>query len=93
LRDDQRSAGADLAVLVSVALPNNLETSGRFDVVWMTKPGFNYPLAIALRQQLMEATASMYVDLEGFEGKSLQEIGDLEMPLLETHLVEDDDVR
>ena len=41
----------------------------------------------------MEATASMYVDLEGFEGKSLQEIGDLEMPLLETHLVEDDDVR
>ncbi|MGI9523510.1 MAG: DUF2130 domain-containing protein [Hyphomicrobiaceae bacterium] len=56
LRGDQRSAGAEIAVLVSHALPKELETFGQTDGVWITNPRFAIPLVIALRQTLLEVS-------------------------------------
>jgi len=54
LRGDQRSAGAEVAVMVSHALPKDVETFGHTDGVWITEPRFALPLVIALRQTLIE---------------------------------------
>ena len=58
LRGDQRSAGAEVAVLVSRALPEAVETFGHVDGVWITEPRFAMPLVIALRQTLIEVANS-----------------------------------
>jgi hypothetical protein len=55
LRDDQRSAKADLALIVSSALPSNVETFDLVDSVWVADPRFAVPLAIALRQSLIDS--------------------------------------
>ncbi|MFN5755599.1 MAG: DUF2130 domain-containing protein, partial [Planctomycetia bacterium] len=54
LRDDQRAAKADLAVIVSHTLPKGVETFGHVDGVWVTGTRTFVPLAIALRHTLME---------------------------------------
>jgi len=54
LRDDQRTAKAELAIIVSVALPNGLESFDLIDGVWVTSPRTAIPVAIALRQSLVE---------------------------------------
>jgi hypothetical protein len=54
LRDDQRAAKADLAVIVTQALPKGLETFGHVDGVWVTGTRTFVPLAIALRHTLLE---------------------------------------
>lgn len=54
LRDDQRSASAEIAIIVSQALPKGIETFDQIDGVWITAPRFTIPLAIALRQSLIE---------------------------------------
>ncbi|GJL90909.1 DUF2130 domain-containing protein [Hyphococcus sp.] len=54
LRGDQRTAKAEISILVSVALPKEIETFGHVDGVWVTAPTFAIPLAIALRQSLIE---------------------------------------
>ena len=54
LRGDQRAANAEIAVLVSRALPKGIETFGQVDGVWITDPRFAVPLVIALRQTLIE---------------------------------------
>jgi hypothetical protein len=58
LRADQRSAGAELAILVSTALPKGIETFGYVDGVWVTTFRFVVPLAVALRQSLVEVAAA-----------------------------------
>ena len=58
LRDDQRAAKADIAVLVSTILPRDVETFDLRDNVWVTAPRFAVPLAIALRQSLIELAGS-----------------------------------
>jgi hypothetical protein len=58
LRSDQRSAKAEIGLLVSNALPTGLETFDRIDNVWVTKRRFAIPLAIALRQSLIEMSDS-----------------------------------
>ena len=58
LRDDQRSAKADVALIVSSALPRNVETFDLVDNVWVADPRFAVPLAIALRQSLVDLAAS-----------------------------------
>ena len=58
LRSDQRSAGAEIAVLVSNVLPKDVDTFGHTDGVWITEPRFAMPLVIALRQTLVEVTAT-----------------------------------
>jgi hypothetical protein len=54
LRDDQRAAKADLAVIVTHTLPKGVETFGHVDGVWVTGTRTFVPLAIALRHTLME---------------------------------------
>jgi hypothetical protein len=54
LRGDQRAAGAELAVLVSKALPKGVDTFGYVDTIWVTDFPVIVPLAIALRQSLIE---------------------------------------
>src|SRR5262249_17996316 len=54
LRADQWSAGADLAIIVSKALPKGIDTFGFIDGVWIADISCVVPLAIALRQSLIE---------------------------------------
>jgi hypothetical protein len=58
LRDDQRAAKAEIALLVSTVLPKGIETFDLIDNVWVTKLRFAIPLAIALRQSLIELASS-----------------------------------
>ncbi|WP_315795725.1 DUF2130 domain-containing protein [Bradyrhizobium sp. SZCCHNRI3043] len=58
LRADQRAAGAELAILVSTALPRSVETFGYVDGVWVTDFRYVLPLALALRQSLIEIGAA-----------------------------------
>jgi hypothetical protein len=152
LRDDQRSAKADVALIISQALPRNIETFDLVDGVWVAHTRCAIPVAVALRHLLIEvagsrnaqhgqmtkmeqvyqyltgsrfrqrieaaiekfgdmkddldkerkfmtkqwakretqiisviaATAGMYGDLQGIAGKSLPEIQNLDVPLLES---------
>lgn len=156
LREDQRTAKAEISVLVSQVLPKGVEAFDVVDGVWVTSPRAALPVAAVLRHTLlqvgmarqvsegqqtktemiyqyltgprfrhrveaiveafstmqedldkerkaimkqwakreqqidrvMEATVGMYGDLQGIAGKSLQEIEGLELPALETRLVE-----
>jgi hypothetical protein len=55
LKDDQRTVKADIAVLVSEALPKDVENFGRVSSsVWVADPKFAINLATALRIQLVE---------------------------------------
>jgi hypothetical protein len=58
LRDDQRVAKAELAVIISQALPKQVETFDQVDGIWVSKPGFSIPVAIALRHALIEIAAA-----------------------------------
>lgn len=58
MRDDQRVAKADMALMVSSVLPKGVETFDLVDNVWVTEPRFAVPLAIALRQLLIDVTVS-----------------------------------
>jgi len=58
LRDDQRAAKAEIALIVSSALPKHVESFDLVDGVWVSEPRFAIPLAIALRQSLMELACS-----------------------------------
>ena len=58
LRDDQRTAKAEIAVLVSQVLPKGVENFDLVDHVWVTHPSIAIPVGIMLRQSLVElATA------------------------------------
>ena len=58
LRDDQRAAKAELAVIISQALPKSVETFDLIDGVWVAHPRAALPIAVALRHTLIEiATA------------------------------------
>lgn len=54
LRGDQRVAKADIAIIISQALPKDINTFGLVDGIWVTGVQFYVPLAIALRQSLIE---------------------------------------
>ena len=68
LRDDQRAAKAELAVLVSNAMPKDIESFGHIDGVWITHPRYALPLVIALRQSLIEVANTRQAQ-EGQETK------------------------
>ena len=58
LRGDQRAAKAEISVIVSQTLPENVDTFHLIDGVWVTSPRCAIPVAICLRQSLLElATA------------------------------------
>src|ERR1700754_1728356 len=54
LRNDQRAAKAEIALIVSSVLPKGVESFDLVDNVWVAEPRFAIPLAIALRQSLMD---------------------------------------
>nr|WP_249788391.1 DUF2130 domain-containing protein [Bradyrhizobium sp. G127] len=58
LRDDQRTAKAEIALIVSSALPKGVETFDFVDNVWVAEPRFAIPLAIALRESLINLAGS-----------------------------------
>lgn len=58
LREDQRAAKAEIAVIVSQALPKDVETFAPIDGVWVVGPKAALPLAMVLRQSLIELTAA-----------------------------------
>lgn len=54
LRDDQRAVKAEIALIVSSALPNGVDSFGFIDNIWVTAPRFAAPLAMVLRQSLID---------------------------------------
>ncbi len=54
LREDQRSAKAEVAIIISLALPKGIESFDLIDGVWIAEPRCAIPLAIAIRQSLVE---------------------------------------
>jgi len=54
LRDDQRRCGADIALIISHALPKHIEHFDLVDGVWVAHPRCALPVAVALRQSLIE---------------------------------------
>jgi hypothetical protein len=54
LREDQRAAKAEIAILVSQALPKEVETFDLVEHVWVVHPRVAIPVATALRQSLVE---------------------------------------
>jgi hypothetical protein len=69
LRDNQRAAQADVAVIVSTALPEGLDTFDFVANVWVVKPRFATPVAIVLRQALVDI-AGARVSQEGQQTKT-----------------------
>jgi len=58
LREDQRAAKSEIAVIVSQSLPKDVETFGLVDNVWVTHTKTVLPLALALRQTLVEVASA-----------------------------------
>ncbi len=54
LREDQRTAKAEIAVIVTQTLPKGVETFEMVDGVWVTHPRAALPVAMILRQSLLE---------------------------------------
>jgi hypothetical protein len=58
LRDDKRAAHADIALLVSQVIPTDVDSFDLIEGVWVSETRCAIPVAIALRQSLIElATA------------------------------------
>jgi hypothetical protein len=58
LKDDQRAQGAELAVIVSQALPEGITHFGPYEGVWACGFAYVVPLATALRQGLQQVAAT-----------------------------------
>lgn len=64
LREDQRTAKAEIAVIVSQTLPKGVETFEMVDGVWVTHPRAALPVALILRHSLLELALAR----QSFEG-------------------------
>lgn len=58
LREDQRTAKAEIAVIVSQSLPKEIETFGILEGVWVTHTKTVLPVALTLRHTLIEVTSA-----------------------------------
>ncbi|HVB58080.1 MAG TPA: DUF2130 domain-containing protein [Candidatus Acidoferrales bacterium] len=56
LRADQRAANAELAIVVTQALPKDVEAFDLIDGVWVAHRRVAIPVAVSLRQSLVELT-------------------------------------
>ena len=68
LRDDQRAAKAQAAILMSIELPKEVMTFRHIDGVWVTSTACAIPLASALRTGLIEV-ATVKRSVEGRNDK------------------------
>lgn len=57
LRDDQRAVKADIAVIVSHALPKGVESFDFLEGVWVAHPRVAVPVGMCLRQTLIEVSS------------------------------------
>ena len=69
LKGDQRSAVADYAVLISEAVPDDVESARFYKNIWITKRNFVMGLASALRLNLIQIAMAKRA-VEGKKGKS-----------------------
>ncbi|MGE0334791.1 MAG: DUF2130 domain-containing protein [Gammaproteobacteria bacterium] len=69
LREDQRNAKAEVAVIVSHALPRGVESFDVVDGVWVTSPRYALPLAAALRGTLLQVAMTRQ-QAEGLQTKT-----------------------
>ena len=69
LREDQRAAKADTAVIVSQSLPKGLDTFQTIDGVCVTHPRLVLPVATLLRQSLIEVAQSRQA-IQGQQAKT-----------------------
>ena len=69
LREDQRTAKAEIAVIVSHILPKGVETFEIVEGVWVTHPRAALPVAFILRQSLVELALARQVS-EGQQTKT-----------------------
>ena len=58
LREDQRAAKAEIAIIVSQTLPKGVETFELIDGVWVTHPRAAIPVAVTLRHTLIEVASA-----------------------------------
>lgn len=68
LREDQRRAKAEFAVIVSTALPKGVQTFDLIDGVWVADFKCAVPIAIVLRQLLIDVATARVVS-EGQQSK------------------------
>ncbi|MDE2366128.1 MAG: DUF2130 domain-containing protein, partial [Betaproteobacteria bacterium] len=69
LREDQRAAKAEIAVIVSQTLPKGIETFEMIDGIWVTHPRAALPVALILRHSLLEL-ALVRQSSEGLQTKT-----------------------
>ncbi len=69
LREDQRTAKAEIAVLVSQVLPKGVESFDVVDGVWVTSPRAALPVATVLRHTLLQVGMARQVG-EGQQTKT-----------------------
>jgi hypothetical protein len=69
LREDQRTAKAEISVLVSQALPEGIETFDVVDGVWVTHPRAILPVATILRHTLLQVSNARLIS-EGQQTKA-----------------------
>lgn len=104
LREDQRSSGAAIAVLVTKTMPEGITSFVQRDGVWIVSPALAPALALALRHGLMEAArargasenqnekqVALYAYLSGVEFR--QRIEAILEPLLALHAEQEKDRR
>jgi hypothetical protein len=58
LREDQRKAKAEISVVVSSVLPAGVDTFDHIDGVWICHPRVMLPVALSLRQMLIEVNGA-----------------------------------
>jgi hypothetical protein len=68
LREDQRTAKAEVSVIVSQVLPKDVETFGLVEDVWVAHPRVALPMAMSLRQTLIEVAGARQAS-EGQQSK------------------------
>ena len=69
LREDQRAAKAEVAILVSQVLPKGIEAFDVVDGVWVTSPRSAVPVAIVLRHSLLQVSMARQIG-EGQQTKT-----------------------
>jgi len=79
LREDQRRAKAEIAVLVSQTLPEGIGTFDVIDGVWITHPRAFLPVATILRQTLLQVSTARLIS-EGQQTKAEMVYGYLTGP-------------
>jgi hypothetical protein len=62
LKGDQRRSNADIALIVSHALPKHIETFDLMDGIWVAHPRCALPVATALRRSLIELAGTRLIN-------------------------------